>query len=93
METIPLYQAIVEMRKLTSQGKTFTFIHSTYNSDTKQSQGIRVVRKAKVRAAARKDDLRNADYKLFYYDFDVNEPRNCWQCLIMFFNNKKILLD
>lgn len=92
MDTITLYEAIAEMRKLSAQEKTFSFVHVTYNRDSGTSDGIRQVRRAKVRPAARKDDVANADYKLFYYDMDQQLPRVCWQPLILFFNGKKVVL-
>lgn len=91
--TISLFEAITQMRLLTKKGQSFSFAHSTLNTETKKSECIRVVRKAKLRAAARQDDLKNADYKLFYYDMQINEPRVCWQCLLMYFNNKRIILN
>jgi len=91
-ESIQLFQAIAQMRKLTAQGKSFSFIHSTYNYNSQTSDGMRIVHQAKLRPAARKDDVRNSDHKLFYYDLDLQSPRNCWQVLILFFNGIKVTL-
>ncbi len=85
-ETITLWEAIRQMRKLTGEGKSFSFVHSTYNADTQQSHGFRAVTSARLRPAAKGDDVKNADHKLFYFDETLNEPRNCWQILILFFN-------
>ncbi|HPS61866.1 MAG TPA: hypothetical protein PLK82_02335 [Bacteroidales bacterium] len=92
-ETIHLYEAIKEMRRLTQLGKSFTFVHSTWNRDTCVSNGFRTVNSARLRPAAKGDDLSNADFKIFYIDEDLNEPRNCWQMLIMFFNGKRVFLN
>jgi hypothetical protein len=91
-ETISLYAAIAEMRYITSQGGFFTFMHATYNRDKHTTNGIREVKRAKLRPAANGDDIANADYKLFYHDDIFREDRNCWQMLIMFFNGKKVVL-
>ena len=92
-ETITLYDAIKEMRKLSSQERSFSFSHSTWNQDTQECNGIRHVNKAILRPAGRNDEIRDADLKLFYKDLDNNEKRNCWQPLIMFFNDKRCILN
>jgi len=92
-ETIDLWDAIKEMRKLSHEGITFSFSHATYNRDTMVSNGIRHVQSAILRPAARGDEVKNADFKLFYTDVDNNENRNCWQVLVMYFNDKKVILN
>ena len=91
--TIPLYEAIAMMRKITAEGGFFSFQFATYNRNTGRSQGITAVKRAKLRPAAKGDDISNADYKLFYFDDYYQENRVCWQPLIMFFNNTKIILQ
>jgi hypothetical protein len=91
--TIGLYEAVNQMRKLTTQGKTFHFSHATYNRDSHTTDGIRDVLEAKLRPAAAKDDIDNADFKLFYYDEMIGKPRVCWQMLIMTFNGMKVELN
>jgi hypothetical protein len=93
VETIDLYEAIRRMRKLTQQGKSFSFTHATYNRDRQSSDGIRIVRKAILRPAAKGDDVANSDFKLFYLDQEINLPRVCWQPLLMFFEGKKVELN
>ena len=93
MESIPLYQAISEMRKISASGRFFSFSHVSYNKDTRQTSGIREVRRAKLRPAAKGDDIRHSDFKLFYYDDLFHESRVCWQPLLLFFNGKKIILQ
>jgi len=92
METIPLYQAIEEMRKLTKAKKSFSFVHATYNRDTRSTDGIRNVKSARLRPKTSNEEIAYSDFKLFYYDEDQQLPRNCWQPLIMFFNGKKVIL-
>ena len=91
--TISLYQAIAMMRKITAEGGMFSFAFATYNRDTGRSQGITHVKRAKLRPAAKGDSIKHADFKLFYWDDYYQENRNCWQPLIMFFNNTKIVLQ
>ena len=92
MENIPLYEAIQQMRQMTAEGKTFTFVHVSYNRDTQVSNGLRVVRKAKVRPAAKSDKVIHSEYKLFYYELDNQQPRVCWQMLILSFEGRKVML-
>ncbi len=91
-ETIPLYKAIEEMRELSLQNKPFSFVHACYDRDKKASTGISSVSKAMLRKAASNEQVKNADFKLFYYDMEIHENRVCWQPLIMFFNGKKVEL-
>jgi len=92
-ETIDLWEAIRQMRKLTSEGKSFSFAHASYNLERDSSHGIRYVNCAVLRPAAKGDDLVHADDKLFYYDHELREPRNCWQVLIMYFENQRVILN
>jgi len=92
-ETIQLYDAIKEMRRLSQQDKSFSFVHATWNRDTCTTNGFRTVNNAHLRPAAKGDDLANADFKLFYFDEDLKEPRNCWQMLILYFNGKRVYLN
>jgi hypothetical protein len=94
-EEIQLYEAIRQMRALSREGIPFSFVHSTYNMDYVSTNGKRYVKNAILRTAAKDDDVANADFKLFYSDLDLdkkNQNRNCWQHLIMFFNDKKVFI-
>ena len=93
MDSITLYQAIKEMREISASGRYFTFSHISYNRDTRKTNGIREVRRAKLRPAAKGDDIRNSDFKLFYYDELYHESRVCWQPLLLYFNGKKVILQ
>jgi hypothetical protein len=92
-QTILLYDAIALMRKITAEGGMFSFVFTTYNRNTGRTKGITEVKRAKLRPAAKGDDISNADYKLFYWDDYYQENRNCWQPLIMYFNGTKIVLQ
>ena len=90
MQEINLFSAIAEMRKLTGQKKPFSFEHFTWDRSRRQANGKRTVAKALLRPAAKGDDLKDADHKLFYEDLTISDPekarRNCWQILIVSFN-------
>jgi hypothetical protein len=91
METIPLWNAIAEMRRLTEAREYFSFVHASFDRDKLLTQGIRVVHRAHLRPAPPEDKVKHADHKLFYYDMVLREPRVCWQPLIMYFNGKKVI--
>lgn len=90
MQEINLFSAIAEMRKLTAKGIPFSFEHFTWDRSRRKASGKRTVPKALLRPAAKGDDLKDADHKLFYEDLSVSDPkkarRNCWQILIVSFN-------
>lgn len=90
MNSISIWSAIAEMRKLTAKGIPFSFEHATWDRYRRKASGIRRVHKALLRPAAKSDDLADADHKLFYEDLNVPDPkkarRNCWQILILTFN-------
>ncbi|MEI6577687.1 MAG: hypothetical protein WCO63_16040 [Bacteroidota bacterium] len=90
MESIQLFAAIAQMRRITAQGGSFSMIHATYNRDTQECHGKKYVKNAKLRPQATKEVVINADHKLFYYDIDEGQPLNCWQPLLMFFNGKRV---
>ncbi len=92
-ETITVYEATARMRKLSSQGESFSLTHSTYNRDEQSGHGLRHCHNAILRPAAREDDITGADFKLFYFDQDNRSNRNCWQMLIMYFNGLKCILN
>lgn len=89
-----LWNAIALMRRLSSEGKPFSFKHYTWDRDRQKANGLRIVHHALLRPAAKGDDLRDADHKLFYTDLDIPEmkknKRNCWQILIVEFNGMKL---
>jgi hypothetical protein len=94
METIDLYAAILEMRKLSANNECFSFAFMSYNRDRQSTDGMVYVKRAILRPAAKGDDIANANYKLFYTDLDApdNQNRNCWQPALMYFNQTKIVL-
>ncbi|MFZ4523503.1 MAG: hypothetical protein ACOYNC_17500 [Bacteroidales bacterium] len=81
------------MRKSAQEGKPFSFVHATYNRDNDSCDGVRYVKSALLRPAAKGDDLVHAEFKLFYFDEDIQKPRVCWQPLIMYLGSKKVILN
>lgn len=90
--TIHLWQAIHLMREATTKGESFSFAFATYNRSTTRCHGMTSVKHARLRPAAKGDDIVHADHKLFYFDETEQRPQVCWQPLIMFFNGFKVIL-
>ncbi|MCX6272211.1 MAG: hypothetical protein NTU44_13525 [Bacteroidetes bacterium] len=93
METIDLFEAIRQMRILSQEGRSFSMVHSTWNRDTCTSDGQRLVKRARLRPQAKGDEISQADHKLFYFDMDERQNRNCWQVLLMYFNGIRVTLN
>ena len=91
-ETITVYDAIAQMRRISARGESFSFSHATYNRDEQYSHGVKHCQNAILRPAAKSDDVRDADMKLFYFDQDNRENRVAWQPGIMYFNGLKCIL-
>lgn len=90
--TINLWQATHLMRELTAKGESFSFAFATYDRSRRKCHGMVSVKHARLRPAAKGDDISNADHKLFYFDETEQRPKVCWQPLIMYFNGFKIKL-
>jgi hypothetical protein len=90
--SIHLWQAIHLMREATAKDECFSFSYATYNRGTRQCHGMVAVKRARLRPAAKGDDIVHADQKLFYYDESEQKPKVCWQPLIMWFNGFKVTL-
>lgn len=93
METIDLYSAIAQMRLLTKENKPFSFSFMSYNRDKQTSEGVVHVARAKLRGETHEENNQFADMMLNYLNIDTNEPRQCWQPAILFFNGIKVELN
>ncbi len=87
-----LYEAIKEMRRLTAEGKSFSFTFMSYNSSLGKSDGIVAVNHARLRKRECKEHHQDADFVEAYLDLDTMEPRRFYQPLLMTFNGEKVVL-
>lgn len=87
-----LWQAIHLMRELTAKGESFSLAFATYDRSRKLCHGMSSIKHARLRPAAKGDDVRDADHKLFFFDETDQLPKVCWQPLIMYVNGFKIKL-
>lgn len=87
-----VYEAIEKMRKLSADGKSFSFTFMSYNSSAGKSDGVVEVRHGVLRARQSTDYNKNAEYMESYIDLDAGEYRQFWQPLLMTFEGEKTIL-
>lgn len=87
-----VFQAIEEMRKLTNEGKMFSFSFMSYNSTKGISEGIVYVEHARLRNRECISFHKYADFVESYLDLDTMQPRRFYQPLLMTFNGEKLSL-
>lgn len=91
-QEISLYAAIAEMRKLTKNRQSFSLVWMGYSHSRGQLTGRKTIAKCLLRKSSTKSQNRFADSMLNLWDAETKENRECWQPLIMYFNNKKVTL-
>lgn len=89
---IQVYDAIKEMQRISDAGGEFSFSFVKYNRQTGKGGDIARISRARLRKKTPNDLIEHSDYKLFFTDLDANVPRNCWQILILTFNEQKCIL-
>lgn len=85
-----LYDAINEMRRLSHEGKPFSFSFMSYNSSKGTSDGVVYVRQGRTMMRERLDFNQNAEQQERYMDLDTMQPRRFWHPLLMTFNGEKV---
>lgn len=88
MDRIHLYTALKEMKSITENGGTFSFSYRKYDRQRKKGGDLVTVKSARLRSKPMDDVIEDSIHKLFYYGEDNQEPRVCWQILVMSFNGK-----
>ncbi len=91
-ETIDLYEAIKEMKKISLAGGTFSMKFRKWNRQTLSGGEMVTVRAARVRPKASDEKIAYSSYKLYFTDTETGRARNCWQPLIMEFNGRRTVL-
>lgn len=87
-----VYEAISEMRRLSSEGRPFSFSFMSCNLTEGKSEGIVYVRHGKLRKREKSDHHRYAGMVEAYVDLDTMENRRFYQPLLMTFNGEKLEL-
>lgn len=76
-------EALARMRQLTKKGGRFSLYHLTYNYDTGETKGLRVVEQARLRPLMPKETFKTAsELYVPYIDLELDEPRLCFRNLI-----------
>ena len=88
-----LYDAIKEMRRLSSENISFGFSFMSYNSTERKSEGVVTVRRAILLKRESEKYHKNADIVEAYIDLDTMECKRFYQPLLMFFNGEKVVLQ
>ena len=92
MDTIDLYAAIEEMKRISDTGGTFSMKFRKYNRHTSAGGDMVTVKAARLRSKTSDEKIENSSYKLFYTDTETGLAANCWQVLIMEFNRMKTVV-
>lgn len=87
-----VFEAIKEMRRLTREGKSFSFSFMSFNSSKGISEGIVCVNRAVLRKRERLEYHRYAEMVEAYMDLETMKPRRFYQPLLMTFNGEKVTL-
>ena len=88
-----VYAAIKEMRKISEQGGTFSLKHRKWDRQRGKGGDLVHVSEARLRPAAKDEQVENSDFKLFYTDTQTGMGKVCWQMLLVEFNGHKLSLN
>lgn len=91
MEKINLYVAVEQMKRITISGVPF-LSSSKWNRQTRDGGDMVILTAARLRKKATDESIENSSYKLFLTDTTTGRPLNCWECLVMEFNGKRITI-
>lgn len=90
MSQTTVFQAINEMRELSKMDVPFGFTFMSW-SETKQAcEGIKEVRRARLKNRTKEADFFNSDMIEEYIDLDTMEHRRFYHPGLMTFNGKKL---
>jgi hypothetical protein len=92
MDSINLYVAFEEMKRISVAGNTFSIKFRKWNRALGKGGDIVKLKAARFRSKASDEKIKNASYKLFLTDTETGKPMVCWQCLVVEFNGKKTIL-
>ena len=92
MEKINLYVAVEQMKRITISGGTFSIKFRKWNRQTRDGGDMVILTAARLRKKATDESIENSSYKLFLTDTTTGRPLNCWECLVMEFNGKRITI-
>lgn len=80
------------MKAITIAGGTFSLKFRKWNRKLKKGGDLVNLKAVRIRQKAGDEKIENSSHKIFITDTTTGSPLNCWQCLIVEFNGKKINL-
>ncbi len=87
-----LYEAIREMRRISTEKGVFSFSFMSYNSTAQRSDGVVIVRHARLLKRESIEHHKNAEIVEAFIDLDTMQPKRFYQILLMSFNGQKVIL-
>lgn len=90
--SVNVYEALTMMRRMSAEGKDFSFSFMSYNPTKGTSEGVVYVRRGILRKRETEARNRNAEYIEAYTDLETGEHRRFYQPLLMTFNGHKLIL-
>lgn len=87
---VNIYDAVARMKEISVAGGTFSLKFRKWNRARRKGGDLAVVPKARIRQKASDEKIAHASHKVFFTDTDTGRARNCWQCLIVEFNGRKV---
>lgn len=91
--TIGLWEAIRQMRAMSKVNRPFSVEFMGCNYSKGRGTGRHRIAKCLLRSATRAESNQYADFMLNLVDVETGRARQCWQLLLMYFNNQKIIID
>lgn len=92
MSQLTVFEAINEMRELSSKDVPFSFSFMSYDRTAQQSHGIVEVRRARLKRRTKEADYQNTEMIEEYTDLDIMEPRRFYHPTLMTFNGHRVTL-
>lgn len=91
-QSINIYDAISQMRKLSKEDKTFSIAFMSCDTSRERSSGMVELTKVKLRSPAPDDAFKNSQYIISYLNVETNIPGQFYQILLMYYNEMRITL-
>jgi hypothetical protein len=92
-QTIDIWEAIRRMREMSKVGQPFSIRFMGCNYTKGQGTGIHQIDRCLLRASTPTRKNQYANYMLNLVDQQTGKARQCWQPLLMYFNNLKIVIN
>jgi len=92
-DKINIFRAVRLARATKDTDGEFSIKFRKWNREKGQGGDLCHIQRARCRPAPKKDDLVNAEAKLYFIDLDRMLPMVCWQCLIVEYNGMGCVLE